>query len=58
MSDTRRTLAIPGMPVVKALESRRVRTEREERIARNRVAAKRFDRVDRYADRHDREAVA
>ncbi|MDR6691507.1 hypothetical protein J2X55_002430 [Microbacterium sp. 1154] len=51
MSGTRRTLAIPGMPVVKALESRRVRTEREERIDRQSRAAKNFACVDRRAER-------
>lgn len=51
MSGTVRAVAIPGKPVRTAAESHRVRIEREERIARQARAAKRFDRVDRYAER-------
>ncbi|MCT2087334.1 hypothetical protein M3D75_14520 [Microbacterium enclense] len=53
MSDTMRTVAVPGKPIHYAHERSRVRVERLERVARAGREAKRLDRAERYEQRRE-----
>lgn len=53
MSDTMRTVAVPGKPIHYARENSRVRVERLERVARAGRDAKRLERAERYTERRE-----
>ena len=53
MSNTLRTVAVPGKPPHIAAEGHRFRVEREQRVARKSRAAKVLARADRYAERRE-----